>query len=513
MNDWTDGYFTSSTYTYGYYRELNPVYQRFCLLARGFRPPEIGPGSAHCELGFGQGVSINIHAATSPGQYVGTDFNPSHAAQANEMATAAKSGGRFYDDSFEEMLDRSDLPQFDSISLHGIWSWISPENQGHVVEFARRFLKPGGVLYNSYNCFPGWAPASPMRELFVLYDKYAPSGAATFQRVEAALKFTERMLAAHPLYAESVPAVKDVFEKARQRDHDYLAHEYFNRDWICPYFTDVVEILQPAKLDFACTAFLMDFMDKLNLSQEAIDFLGTIENPVMREQARDYFVNRQFRKDYFVRGLRPLPAGERTQKLLETRYVLTTTEDISSSFKVMAGDAAFPDEIYQPVVEYLRSQDYAPKDFQDFGAVHPEVSPENVVKTLITLVSRNLVAPCQDVAAEKAAKPRCDALNAFFCERAKSAGEIPYLASPLTGGAVEIGPHEQLFLAVYRQKKRNAAALAQAVWDVFSRRGQKLVTPDRGKLETPEENIAELTKLAGDFLQKNLPVLKMTHIF
>ena len=30
---WNEGYFTEGTYTYGYYRELSPVWQRFCLLA------------------------------------------------------------------------------------------------------------------------------------------------------------------------------------------------------------------------------------------------------------------------------------------------------------------------------------------------------------------------------------------------------------------------------------------------------------------------------------------------
>ena len=35
MNDWNEGYFTESTYTFGYYGELNPVFQRFCLLVNG----------------------------------------------------------------------------------------------------------------------------------------------------------------------------------------------------------------------------------------------------------------------------------------------------------------------------------------------------------------------------------------------------------------------------------------------------------------------------------------------
>ena len=145
MNSWNEGYFTDSTYTFGYYRDINPTWQKFCLLANGFTADESDENSAHCELGYGQGVSANIHAAATQGKYFGTDFNPSHAAHANELGKTSNFGAKFFDDSFEEMLHRDDLPKFDSISLHDIWSWISAENQNHIVEFAKKFLKPGGI--------------------------------------------------------------------------------------------------------------------------------------------------------------------------------------------------------------------------------------------------------------------------------------------------------------------------------------------------------------------------------
>jgi len=64
-------------------------------------------------------------------------------------------------------VERSDLPDFDFITLHGIYSWISPENRRTIVEFMRRKLKPGGIVYISYNCMPGWAGMMPLRRLLV----------------------------------------------------------------------------------------------------------------------------------------------------------------------------------------------------------------------------------------------------------------------------------------------------------------------------------------------------------
>ncbi|MBR0261829.1 MAG: class I SAM-dependent methyltransferase [Selenomonadaceae bacterium] len=172
MNAWNEGYFTDSTYTYGYYRELSPNFMRWCLLLKGIAAPEISETSCHCELGYGQGVSANIHAAATPGKYFATDFNPAHAAQANELVEASGANAKFFEDSFEEFSKRDDLPQFDSIGLHGIWTWVSAENRKHILDIARRHLKSGGMFYNSYNCLPGWSPNAPLRELLSLFDRY-----------------------------------------------------------------------------------------------------------------------------------------------------------------------------------------------------------------------------------------------------------------------------------------------------------------------------------------------------
>ena len=199
-NAWNEGYFTDEGYTYSYSREINPVFLRYCLLLRGFATQESTDG-VHCELGFGQGVSINIHATANPGSFVGTDFHPGMAAHAIDLATAANNGARLYDDSFEQLLARNDLPQFDSISLHGIWTWVSRDNQKLIVEFARRHLKPGGMLYVSYNCFPGWSPSAPLRNLFSLHDRFANASSRSDERIDAALEFSEALLAANPKYA------------------------------------------------------------------------------------------------------------------------------------------------------------------------------------------------------------------------------------------------------------------------------------------------------------------------
>ncbi|QXI27323.1 class I SAM-dependent methyltransferase [Pseudomonas vanderleydeniana] len=513
MSDaWNEGYFTDEGYTYGYSREINPVFQRYCLLLRGFATLE-SANAHHCELGFGQGVSINIHAAANPGRYVGTDFHPAQAAHANTLAVASGSNAQLHDDSFEQLLARDDLPQFDSISLHGIWTWVSRDNQKLIVEFVRRHLKPGGLLYVSYNCFPGWSPSAPLRQLFSLHNRFASNAAmAPAERIDAALQFSEALLAANPLYADAAPNVGAKLQSVKGQNRQYVAHEYFNRDWNCMYFTDVVDALSAAKLDYAATAVPLDSVDPLNLTGEGMDFLEGIEQPIMREQARDYFVNQHFRRDLYQRGAIRLSAAERREGMLNTRFVLLqAAESVPGSVKGPAGEATLQVEVYGPVLEALAAGAYMPKTLRQLLGAVPSMPYGDLEQAVTVLVGMGVAAPCQTEAAEKQVLATCSALNLHLCKRSLFNSHIQTLASPVTGGGVPVSRFGQLFLISIMQGKKQPAEWAQFAWGIINAQGEGLVKDGRA-LTTAEENIAELLAQAEVFGEKSLAILKALKI-
>ena len=470
------------------------------------RPPPVDIEN-HCELGFGKGVSINIHAAANAGKYFGTDFNPAHAEHANILCQASGCGAKLFDDSFEEMLQRDDLPKFDSISLHGIWSWISTENQRHIVEFVRKFLKPGGILYNSYNCYPGWSPGAPLRELFILYDKYAHQSSKTFNRVEEALKFTEKIISKPQGYFQRVPDVKQIFENTKKHNHDYLAHEYFNRDWICMYFNEVAEMFQAAKVDFACTAELLEKREKYLFPADYIEFLNTIENPIMREQVKDYFFNRQFRKDISVRGGIKISPIVRMKNIIATTYVLNDKNPLPKTINVMRTAINLNETFSEKLYEYFAADNFRPKNFEEFSKKNPEFSLASLEEMLVILVYAGKISPCQNEDTVKKVEKPCHSLNKYICERAKYADEIQFLASPVTGGGIVLNRFERIFIAAIFDGLNNVEEIAKYTWKVFQSQGQSLIS--NGKpLTTAEENIAEFSKNLKPFLENRLPVLK-----
>ena len=511
---WNDGYFTDDTYTYGYYRALSPFYQRYCLLANSFEPPESDAQAVHCELGFGQGVSLNIHAAAVPGRYYGTDFTPAHAAHANSLLRASGADGTFFDLSFAELLGRDDLPAFDSISAHGVWSWISSQNQDIIVAFVRKFLKPGGILYLSYNCYPGWAEKHPLRELLLLKDVYARTAHSTRERATTAIQFAQEALAHCPPRFKDDARLKQAIERLKNADPAYVAHEYLNRDWNIMYFTEVAQKLTDAKVDYACTSNLLDALDmleELNIENATWQYLNTFKEPLLREELRDIIINRQFRGDLYVRGARRLSFNERCRRILGTRYILLEKSPSAElNIKGYFKQITVKPELAQKLLDHLRADAARPQDFLAFAAARPDLSLDAVAGLLIAMVNGNIIAPCQDDETVEAALPFCNRLNRCICRTALDGDIVRDVASPVLGRGISLDRISQMMLH-FTFAGQGGPGLAQLVWRELSARKQDLVV-NGAQLTTEDDNLAELNRREEAFLSLELPLLKRLKI-
>ena len=161
------GYFTGASYTYGAYPEPSP--ERLALLCSlcGHRPPDLSRPFRLLDLGCGQGLQLCLQAANYPhASFVGIDFNPDHIAHARSLA--ADAGLENVDFRQADFLDLEQDPaalgeSFDLAVAHGIFGWVSPAIGAAVLRLSAAILRPGGLLYLSYNTLPGWLPALPFQ--------------------------------------------------------------------------------------------------------------------------------------------------------------------------------------------------------------------------------------------------------------------------------------------------------------------------------------------------------------
>lgn len=438
---------------------------------------------------------------------------PHRAGFAQELAAVSDSGARLFDEAFDAFCCRSDLPDFDYIGLHGIWSWISDDNRRVIVDFVRRRLKVGGVLYISYNTQPGWAAMVPMRDLLTEHaEVLGADGAGIVNRIDSALAFADQLLAANPLFARANPQIAERVKKIKEQNRHYVAHEYFNRDREPMSFAKMADWLEPAKVQWACSAHYLDAIDAINLTTEQQELLKEIPDAMFRQTVRDFCVNQQFRKDYWVKGTRQMPALEQAEALRSQRVILVQPmADVNMKVSGALGEASLQEAVYRPILTQLA--DHKPKTLGQLEQALQKASLNfaQLLQAVIVLSGSGALSPVQDDAAIARTKKSTERLNRHLMQKARSTNDLGYLASPVTGGGISVSRFHQLFLLAQLQGLKQASDWAQFAWSILSMQGQRLVKEGRA-LDTAEENLTELTAQATDFAQKQLPILKALHI-
>ncbi len=496
-------------YTFGYYSELNPNRIALTFLRAGLAPPEV---KTACELGFGQGVSINIHAGASDTRWYGTDFNPAHTVFAQSLATASGAEIRLFDQSFAAFCSRADLPEFDFIGLHGVWSWISEDNQRTIVELLRRKLKTGGVVYIGYNTLPGLAAMVPFRHLLSQHaETMANSGHGLVARIDAAFDFADRLFALNPAFLRAHPIIPARFRKMKEKDRHYLAHEYFTRDWRPMLFAEMAEWLAPAQLTYACSASYLDHIDALNLTADQRQLLAGIPDARFREAVRDFIINQSFRRDFWVKGARRLSTSELAEAIRRQRVVLTTARcDIELKVTGPRGQGHLSARVHGPILDALQSGQ--PRSLGEIEQAVEEagLNLAAVFDAVIVVVSQRNAAPVQDEAVQQRARPRTEKLNRHILEKVGGGAALAFLASPVTGGAVPVSHVHQLLLRARAQGLQTPGEWAEAASRIL-RSQAKGVTKD-GKPVPAAETVAELTVEANTFVERQLPVLRALQV-
>ncbi|MGJ7043174.1 SAM-dependent methyltransferase [Shinella sp. BE166] len=505
--EWASGYVTDLGYTYGFYRELTPAILQFAALTQGFESCLKPSGTInYCELGCGQGFSANLIAAANPeiGVYA-TDFNPEQISGAQRLADVAGiTNVHFFDNSFADFNARSDLPQFDIIALHGIYSWIAKEHRDTIIRFIDARLKPGGLVYVSYNCLPGWSGAAPMRQLMRMQ---AAEGSGTISaKIDSSFALIERLESSGARYFKAIPDAKKRYERLKSLSKNYLAHEYLNKDWTLFYHSDVSSEMAQARLSYVASANLMDHVDQINLTSDQQSILRETADISKREVLRDYIINQQFRRDVFSRGAIPLSIGETRERWLNSYFALTTPGDsVSMKTKGALGEVTLQESTYRPIIEAFAKASGAislrevlkNKTIADLGW-------NRLQQAIIILVGTGHVQPClAEAANENRRRKSAKAFNNAVIERSQYSAELNYLASPVTGGAVSANRFEQLFLLSFNKKEEDAALF---VWNILKRQNQHIVK-NGDALKTDDESIAEIRNKYEIFKNRE-PILK-----
>jgi SAM-dependent methyltransferase len=502
---WDEGYTVDVDYVREYFGDWIPDRVRFALLSNGWQAPALHTA---CELGYGQGVTLAIGAAAGSTTWTGTDFNPSHAVFARALVDGE---ARVYDDSFAEFAARDDLPMFDMIVLHGIWSWVSEANRQVIVDFLKRRLAVGGVVYISYNVPYGWTSVAAVRHLMKHhYETRSDRSAGLEARVRSTIAFAESLVATRAGHLAAQPQAADRIARLKTLDWRYVLHEYLNEDWHPDYFADVARTLSAgAKLGWACPAHFHDQVDILSLTTDQMRLVGEVNDPIARETMRDFFCNRNFRRDLFLRGGSRI-AGRRQREALSgfTLMLLTRRQDVSATIGAAGHSAQLQPAIYDPILDRLAA---GPVGVGELIARHEAngISLGQTIEAIRVLLGRYEVGFVQEEATIAARRPATDALNRRLLDFAGE--DLRFLASPVIGAGVPVDSIHQLFIAARLAGRTKVAELADHALASLAAGGRSLV--DDGKpITDPLVAREKMVKIVEGFLENRLPLLERLQV-
>ena len=461
--NWGSGYVTDVPYVPGYYRQQSPLHLRLTCLLGGVAVPPLKPDGplSYLELGCGQGLGAALLAAANPGWRVtAIDFSPAHIAAARELAAEAGIGNITYLEADLTTLAGSPaaaaIAEVDVASLHGLWSWVGDPVRAGTARLLGDKVKPGGIVYVSYNALPGWQSALGMQRLLLEagHRVLAPSDRQAAAGFELVRELTKAK--AHHLLATQ--EMQSMIENRRVQA-SYLAHEYMNADWRPCFHADVVAALGAAKFEWVGPAHLLEYFQQLMLSEEARAIVARYDEPIMRELVKDMFLSRSLRQDVFVRGARRLGAAERNAALGEVMLaLLCAPEQFVWDLDVPEGRAGMARDFYGPIVAALQR---GPQRVRDLLVLPDLPRRDNPVELVGMLVGSGQALPVSGPAREPESTVR--ALNRAAARRFVGRDNLNAaiaLASSGTGAPV---PCQGVDLAVADRLQSGEAFDAKAI--------------------------------------------------
>jgi SAM-dependent methyltransferase len=440
---WARGYPVVEPYPASWHHFQSPAHLAAICALMGVAW-DVGPGTplSIAEIGCGTGYTANVLAAGNPNATVlGLDYNPAHIAEARAVAGAAGLGNVGFAEIDLAELDGAELdrlPEFDLVTVHGVWSWVDDPVREGVLRLLRRRLKPGGVVLMTYNALPG---ASAALGLWRLVRATLLAHGSTAAGLAAARVQLERLLAAEPRHLPpsgwSTLLLSDI-GLARQ---GYLLHEFLTEHWRPSFFGDVAAALAGARCAHVGSASIDENFLTMTLSPAQQVLWNEAPDAAARELLTDFCVPRAFRRDVFMRGLRRIRGDQAVEAIT---LVAVSEARIDRKLVTQAGEAMLPPHIIGPMQAALAER---PCSIRELRAL-PGVGGVTAAELLAMLVGSGAALPLWRAPGDigwEAANAAARRLNAVAAARLAPHGlgaARLALASPALGGGLGVDPLE-----------------------------------------------------------------------
>ena len=236
---------------------------------------------------------------------------------------------------------------YDYIIAHGFYSWVDEETKDNFLRLCKEHLAENGILYMSYNTYPGWHKVDSVRALL----EFANKDIDTLNHREKVRhgKTVASKLGALMLEYDTVKNQQASFlqslRQTLQKQDCYVGHDHLEPVNTPVYFHQCIDHMAEHGFTYLCDC-------DLNLSFPEVydETLRTRlqelapHDPLAREQYIDFMLNTAFRKSLFTHK------GATPKRITETSL---TDAGFQHSLEQFLFTLRIPSEHLEPIFEDL----------------------------------------------------------------------------------------------------------------------------------------------------------------
>lgn len=487
-----------------FFHDHAPAHLGFVCALNGIAGPKPDGAYRYCEIGCGMGRTLNVLAGANPdAEFLGIDLSEPHIAAARVLAErGGLPNSRFIEADISE-LDQDGLPDFDFITVHGLYSFAASPVRRAILDFVEHKLRPGGLLYLSYNALPGWAGVDQIHR-FILERCRHLQGDLT-DRVAQVLDELHDLREKGAEFFRAHPVAGIVLEKLRETDMNYVVHEFLVPQWLALEFTEVLERLERRGLVYVGDAEVIQNFPDRAVTAAFANFVTGMPDRRSREVAKDFVTNRLFRTDLYIKpGIGTAKAS--VDELLAGTIFGTQRVIREPKAVQVAGQAIkLRGSCIERLMELLSSNALPLGEVLDHHSL-ADCAKNGLTKALLLLTIDRQVVPfarrCALPSVASLHRVRCGSrLNLALLEERDYPMSKVVLASPIAGTGVALTPVEACLL--YSLDSEDPISTAESE---LGRRDLRLDAGCEGSTEAGSSK-PELEQSLTDFASSVVPKL------
>ena len=239
------------------------------------------------------------------------------------------------------------LGTYDYIIAHGFYSWVDEETKDNFLRLCKEHLAENGILYMSYNTYPGWHKMDSVRALL----EFANKDIDTLNHREkvrhgktVASKLGALMLEYDTVKNQQAPFLQSLRQTLQKQDC-YVGHDHLEPVNTPAYFHQCMDHMAEHGFTYLCDCDLnLSFPDVYDETlRTKLEELAP-HDPLAREQYIDFMLNTAFRKSLFTHK------GATPKRITETSV---TDADFHRNLEQFLFTLRIPSEHLEPIFEDL----------------------------------------------------------------------------------------------------------------------------------------------------------------